>query len=288
MMRFIRMSKRLVGFAMTLWCAALVAGCHSTKSSSSHATMYSQPGATASTSSQSSGGTSSVYWQEQGTGRSSATSAGSSNATTPSVTIGQGQVSIPLYEEQIVVGTRPVEAGSVRLRKQVTTETVNQPVQIRRETLVVDREAASEGQTSLKDTGTGATAGTSGGISTPFEQGEIVIKLHKEEPVIEKRVVSTGRIVAQTRTNTEQTTVQRDVRKEKIDVEKIGNPENVTISEKVGDKSKNEAVGGTGTGSEQTKGSQQNNQKQPDSQKSQDNQKPQDNPKQDEKTPGEQ
>ena len=106
--------------------------------------------------------------------------------------------------------------------------------------------------------------------------------------MIEKRVVSTGRIVAQTRTNTEQTTVQRDVRKEKIDVEKIGNPENVTISEKVGEKSKNEAVGGTGTGSEQTKGTQQNNQKQPDSQKSQDNQKQQDNPKQDEKKPGQQ
>jgi len=286
MMKFIRMSKRLAGFAMALWGAALVAGCHSNKSSSSHGTtttMYSQPGATASTSSQPSGGTSSVYWQEQGAGRSATT------AESPSATISQGQVSIPLYEEQIVVGTRPVEAGSVRLRKQVTTETVNQPVQIRRETLVVDREAAPEGtqQTSLKETGTPATAGTSGGISAPFEQGEIVIKLHKEEPVIEKRVVSTGRIVAQTRTNTEQTTVQRDVRKEKIDVEKIGNPENVTISEKVGEKSKNEAVGGTGTGSEQTKG-QQNNQKQPDSQKSQDNQKQQDNPKQDEKKPGQQ
>jgi len=276
------MSKRLGGFAMALWGAALVAGCHSTKSSSSHGTttMYSQPGATASTSSQPSGGTSSVYWQEQGAGRSA------TSAESPSATIGQGQVSIPLYEEQIVVGTRPVEAGSVRLRKQVTTETVNQPVQIRRETLVVDREAAPEGQqTSLTETGTPATAGTSGGISTPFEQGEIVIKLHKEEPVIEKRVVSTGRIVAQTRTNTEQTTVQREIRKEKIDVEKIGNPENVTISEKVGEKSKNEAVGGTGTGSEQTKG-QQNNQKPSDSQKSQDNQKQQDNPKQDEKTPG--
>jgi stress response protein YsnF len=280
MMKFIRMSKRLAGFAMALWGAALVAGCHSNKSSShGTTTMYSQPGATASTSSQPGGGTSSVYWQEQGADRS---------ATAPSATISQGQVSIPLYEEQIVVGTRAVEAGSVRLRKQVTTETVNQPVQIRRETLVVDREAAPEGQTSLNQTGTGATAGTSGGISTPFEQGEIVIKLHKEEPVIEKRVISTGRIVAQTRTNTEQTTVQRDVRKEKIDVEKIGNPENVTISEKVGEKSKNEAVGGTGTGSEQTKGTQQNNQKQPDSQKSQDNQKQQDNPKQDEKKPGQQ
>ncbi|HMJ65708.1 MAG TPA: YsnF/AvaK domain-containing protein [Candidatus Binatia bacterium] len=286
------MSKRLVGFGMALWCAALVAGCQSSKSSkSSQATVYSEPGGTYSakssqptTYSQSAGGTSSVYWQQQGTAGSTS-SAQSSNSAASSA----GQVSIPLYEEQIVVGMRPVETGAVRLRKQVTTETVNQPVQIRRETLVVDREAAPEGQTSLKEAGIGATAGTSGGIMTPFEQGEIVIKLHREEPVIEKRIVSTGRIIAQTRTNTEQTTVQREVRKEKIDVEKIGNPENVTISEKVSDKSKNEAVGGTGTGSEQTKGQKaQDNQKQQDSQKSQDNQKPQDNPKQqDDKTPGE-
>jgi stress response protein YsnF len=141
-----------------------------------------------------------------------------------------------------------VEVGSVRLRKQVTTETVNQPVQIRRETLVVEREAAGTG------TGSQETAGTAGTF-TPFEQGEIVIKLHKEEPVIEKKVIPTGRIVAKTATDTEQVTVSREVRKENIDVEKIGNPQNVTISENVGARP-GDAVGGTGTAAGQVKGSQ--------------------------------
>jgi len=146
-----------------------------------------------------------------------------------------------------------VESGSVRLRKQVTTETVNQPVQIRRETLVVDREAGTGSQETAA-TATTATGGTAGTF-TPFEQGEIVIKLHKEEPVIEKRVIATGRIVAKTATDTEQVTVSREVRKENIDVEKIGNPQNVTISENVGARA-SDAVGGTGTSSGQIKGSQ--------------------------------
>src|SRR3982750_4609803 len=51
-------------------------------------------------------------------------------------------VVIPLYQESINVGKREVDAGTVRLRKVVTTETVNQPVQIRRESLVIDREPA--------------------------------------------------------------------------------------------------------------------------------------------------
>ena len=144
-----------------------------------------------------------------------------------------------------------VESGSVRLRKQVTTETVNQPVQIRRETLIVDREA---GTGSAAATSSQETAGTAGTF-TPFEQGEIVIKLHKEEPVVEKRVIASGRIVAKTATDTEQVTVSREVRKENIDVEKIGNPQNVTISENVGARA-SDAVGGTGTASGQIKGSQ--------------------------------
>jgi stress response protein YsnF len=147
-----------------------------------------------------------------------------------------------------------VESGSVRLRKQVTTETVNQPVQIRRETLIVDREAGTGSTATTTSQETAGTTGTAGTF-TPFEQGEIVIKLHKEEPVVEKRVIASGRIVAKTATDTEQVTVSREVRKENIDVEKIGNPQNVTISDNVGARA-SDAVGGTGTASGQIKGSQ--------------------------------
>ena len=73
--------------------------------------------------------------------------------------------------------------------------------------------------------------------------------------MVEKRVIATGRIVAKTATDTEQVTVSREVRKENIDVEKIGNAQNVTISENVGARP-SDAVGGTGTSSGQVKGSQ--------------------------------
>jgi uncharacterized protein (TIGR02271 family) len=215
-MRVIQITKRLAGFALALWCAALVAGCHSAKSS--EPTPYS-PGPSGSTSDSS-----------------------SAQSTTAS---SSGEVSIPLYEEQIAVGTRTIESGSVRLRKLVTTETVNHPVQIRRETLVIERES-----------GAGTNGKEPAGTSTPFEQNEIVIQLHQEEPVVEKKIVPTGRIVAQTRTNSEQVTVQREVRRENVDVEKIGNPKNVTIAANITERSKTEAAGGTGSGSEQVKGSQ--------------------------------
>jgi stress response protein YsnF len=244
-------SKRLAGVAIAVSSVALVTGCHSTKSS--EASLYSEPvGATPSTSSQRG---SSYAISSQASTSTQTTSASAQSTGQPQEL--KGDISIPLYEEQLAVGTRMVESGSVRLRKQVTTETVNQPVQIRRETLVVEREPGSAGSASSQETAsTASTASTAGtaGTFTPFEQGEIVIKLHKEEPVVEKRVIATGRIVAKTATDTEQVTVSREVRKENIDVEKIGNPQNVTISENVGARS-SDAVGGTGTASQQTKGS---------------------------------
>jgi stress response protein YsnF len=240
------MSKRLAGVAIAVSSVAVVTGCHSTKSSSSQASLYSEPvGATPSTSSQK--GSSYAIQSDAVTPTPAQASTQQSTGQAKEL---KGDISIPLYEEKLTVGTRMVETGSVRLRKQVTTETVNQPVQIRRETLVVDREAGTGSQETAGTTATPGTAGT----FTPFEQGEIVIKLHKEEPVVEKKVISSGRIVAKTATDTEQVTVSREVRKENIDVEKIGNPQNVTISGSVGARP-SDAVGGTSTGSQQIKGS---------------------------------
>src|SRR4030095_6466201 len=77
---------------------------------------------------------------------------------------------IRCYEESVVVGTREVDAGSVRLRKRVTTETVNQPVQLRRETLVIDREPAS---------GQSSQAASSSAPGQAFQENETVINLKR-------------------------------------------------------------------------------------------------------------
>src|SRR5258705_10557114 len=114
-MRFIRISKRLGLFAIALGSVALLTGCHTSKSS--HATVYSQPV----------GGSTGASSESSRASDTSTQSADSSARPTP------GEVSIPLYEEQILVGTRVLESGAVRLRKQVTSKTLNQPVQVRHE-----------------------------------------------------------------------------------------------------------------------------------------------------------
>jgi len=153
------------------------------------------------------------------------------------------RVVIPLHEEQVQVGKRTVESGTVRLRKEITTETINQPVQVRRETIVVDREPAgatgsgsqsvqgsSQSQQFQQGQSQSQLQSQASTISQPFEQGEIVLRLHSEEPVIEKRVVPAGNIVVETRVNNEQVNVQQQVRREKINVDK-GNAQNVIVSE---------------------------------------------------------
>ena len=50
---------------------------------------------------------------------------------------------VKLHEEQVKIGKRQVDAGGVRLRKIIRTETVNQPVELQREEIVVERVPAS-------------------------------------------------------------------------------------------------------------------------------------------------
>jgi stress response protein YsnF len=234
-MRSIKVSKSLAGIALAFGSVALLAGCHSTRSESE---LYTQPAMGASGSSAYSGSSS---------GASSATTSEFKETVTET---GQGDVAIPLYEEQLIVGTRTTDSGGVRLHKQVTTETVSQPVQVQRQTVTVKREAAPAGQAMSQDAGKQA-----GKLGAPFEEGEIVIKLQNQEPVVETRIVPSGKVVVQTRTSTEQMNVQRQVRREKIGVDKIGDPQNVIISEELSGQSK-EAVGAAPAGSQEIKGSQ--------------------------------
>jgi len=213
--------------AVGLAAAALFSGCKS----------HSQPVAY---------NTSSVYY----TGASQTGSRSTAGTGGGQQTIDQtaNETVIPLQEESLKVGTRQVDAGSVRIRKVVKTETVSQPVQIRRETLVVDRlpaDAAAQSNQQVQQ----------GNASTPFQENEIVIQLKREEPVVETQVVQTGRIVAQKRATSEQQNIQRQVRREDVEVIKEGNAENVTISENLHAKSSADAVGWSPSGSSQTTGS---------------------------------
>ena len=146
---------------------------------------------------------------------------------------------IPLYEEQIKVGKRTVDAGQVTIRKVVTTETVNQPVQLRHESLVIQHEDGTtetiSGDSSANDSAKAAQNGAG------FEEKSYTIQLQKEEPVVEKDVVKTGQVVARKNSQVEQQTVQREVRKENIQIDKNG--EDVQVSSDLNSSSVNEPSG---------------------------------------------
>jgi len=116
-------------------------------------------------------------------------------------------VRVPITEEQVKVGKREVEAGSVRIRKEVHTETVNTPVQLRREEVIVERVASNHPDAVPADA---------------FQEGEIRVPLSREEAVVEKTAHVTGEVRVNKTAHTDTKNVQETVRKEEVKVENQG------------------------------------------------------------------
>lgn len=114
-----------------------------------------------------------------------------------------GQTNIPLYKENLQVGTRQVPAGTVTIKKIVKTETVNQPVELRHEEVVVERQPSS-GEAANQD------------MSQAFQEGETTIQLSKDEPVVQKQIVPDGQAVVKTTSQTEQRNIQAQLRSEDV------------------------------------------------------------------------
>jgi len=119
-----------------------------------------------------------------------------------------------LMEERLEVGKELRPAERVRLRKQVVTEEVTVTVSLRREELVIDREPIPADAVGLTPSG------------TIGEGEEIVIVLHAEEPVIEKRVVPLERVRLRRDTVVEDTVIREEVRRERADSEHTDIKEN--------------------------------------------------------------
>ena len=111
---------------------------------------------------------------------------------------------VQLKEEQLKVGKRQVEAGGVRLHKIVRTETINQPVELSREEIVIERVPGNQAATP----------------DARFEDEDIFIPLRREEPVVQKeaRVREEVRVGKKTEIDRQQVTEQ--VRKEDLQVDK--------------------------------------------------------------------
>jgi len=121
-----------------------------------------------------------------------------------------GTMVVPLYQEQINVGKREVDSGSVTIKKVVKTETVNQPIELRHEEIVVERQAG------------GAPVSGNKILDQPFQGGEQTITVKSEVPVVEKQTTTAGQVVLQTKSTTTQTNIQGEVRREDVAIDKQG------------------------------------------------------------------
>jgi len=145
----------------------------------------------------------------------------------------QDNIVIPLYEEQLKgVGKRTVDAGQVTIRKTVTTQTVSKPIELRQESLVIDREAAGSQASSASSAESERAAaeqsvadepaGAAPSSGTAFQEQTFTIRLQKEEPVIQKSVVQTGKVTARKESQTAQQNVEEQIRKEDVQLDKSG------------------------------------------------------------------
>lgn len=109
-------------------------------------------------------------------------------------------------EEELSVGKREVPAGEVGIHKTVETERVSRPVTLRHDEVTIERrpvsaDRAASGSTEVVDTG-----------------DEIRIPVIEEEVVVEKRQVVKEEIVIRKHAVSEEKTVEADLRRERIDV----------------------------------------------------------------------
>lgn len=146
---------------------------------------------------------------KSGTAYSSSTPVGYSGGPEESETatvqsnMGETNTVIPLYKESVSVGTRQVPAGQVTVKKIVKTETVNQPVELRHEEVVIEREPAS-------------SESPNPNMSQAFQEQQTVIPLTKDEPVISKQTEPAGQVVVKKNSQTQQENIQTQVRSEDV------------------------------------------------------------------------
>ena len=119
------------------------------------------------------------------------------------------EVRVQRSEEEILVGRREREAGTMRVRKRVRTEREHLEVPKKRTEVTVERVPVEEGDTSEE-----------GITSTPqIGEEEIVVPVVEEEVVVEKRPVVKEEIRIRKQVVEDVEVVDEEVRKEEIDIE---------------------------------------------------------------------
>ena len=146
------------------------------------------------------------------------------------------RLDLTLAEERLATGTETYQAGSVRARKEIDVERVEQVVPRGTEHADLERVASVEGD--------------SGQVET-LEDGSISIPVFEEQIVVEKRLVVRERVVLRKHTVYEEHKVTAELRRERLEIDTDGDVR-VTEAGAAGDvdRSEDDVVrdGGTGAG----------------------------------------
>jgi uncharacterized protein (TIGR02271 family) len=115
------------------------------------------------------------------------------------------QIKMTRSAEELRVGKRQVEKGAVEVKKRVETEHVRENVKLRSEDVDVERRPVS---------------GTGPNRDVHITAQEIRVPIYGEEAVVEKRPVVKEEVIISKHPTEKTETVETDVRKEHIDVDK--------------------------------------------------------------------
>ncbi len=113
-------------------------------------------------------------------------------------------------EEELAIGKRETSAGQVDIEREVETEHVRRPVELRHEEVEIERHPVGDGMH---------------GREATFEEEEIRVPLSEEEAVVEKRPVAREELIVRKRPVEETEEIEADLRKERLEVERHGRVE---------------------------------------------------------------
>jgi uncharacterized protein (TIGR02271 family) len=115
------------------------------------------------------------------------------------------RVRVPVHEEELTATKRPVEAGAVRIEKDVVTEERTLEVPVTEERVVVRQVAADRAAT--------------GADATAFEEGVIEVPLRREEVDVQKRTRVAGEVEVEKEAVQRTEQVAGTVRREEVRVD---------------------------------------------------------------------
>jgi len=120
----------------------------------------------------------------------------------------QGEAALPVVEEQLQVGKRPVQRGGVRVYTHVTQQPVEENVQLREEHVNVERRPVDRPVNPAD--------------MAAFKEGTIEVKETAEEPVVAKQARVVEEVVVNKEASERTETVRDTVRRTDVDVQPLG------------------------------------------------------------------